>query len=519
MKIAKQYLSMIFVFAISICVPLCAQEDAINKQQVYGQALYERTCSIIDENDSSAQKTAENLVQIIMADQEIYVLLNIGKNEGFTVAELLGFAKTIAQENEDQEVVQILQNVEQEAAKNWFSKHPVITTMSALVIAAGGVFAYLQKDYLKQLFFDYLEKLGFGVKPTQTDAERLAAEQEIARIAAEQEATRLAAEQAAARLAAEQETQRIATKNAELTRRKEQEDADFWANAFKIERAKEAAKLVAEQEAEAKGLEAGQAEVERFDRALQEASMTNEEVAKLIAGEQAQIEEEKEANAEVNSGDGAETDSDSLSDEKPQAPEVNSEEPQVFEIKPEESVVNLESEASTERKLTVTPEEAVTSEEVSSEANEHADAADLAIEYLGQESSSEENPAVITEAKSEVIAEETIEEEHDRIAATLEEQFALASTDETDSEEENVLEIEVMGENLEGLINDPIIDGSETAGTEIVAEDTQVISEVTTETKSEVVAEENPVATTEEQTITEEKTEEQSQVDETLFWL
>ncbi len=330
MKIAKQYLSMIFVFAISLCVPLCGQEDSINKQQVYGQALYERTCSIIDESDSNSG-AAENLVQTIMADQEIYVLLNIGKNEGFTVAELLGFAKTIAQENEDQEVVRILQGVEQEAAKNWFSKHSVITTMSALVIAVSSIFAYIQKDYIKQLFFDYLEKLGFGVKPTQTEAERLAA----AQLAAEQEAAQLAAEQEAARIKA-------------LTRQTEQEDADFWSKAFKTQRDKEEeiARIAAEQEEAEKQLAVGHvelarfkaeqetlkvAEVERlmqFDRELNEASMTTEELAAiLIEEERAQKEEEKKSNAEVISENGAETDLDSLIDVIPADasanPEVN----------------------------------------------------------------------------------------------------------------------------------------------------------------------------------------------------
>lgn len=219
MKIAKQYVRMIFVLAISLCVPLCAQEDAkINKQQGYGQALYERTCAILDESEGNAQKAAENLVHTIMADQEIDVLLNIGKNEGYTVDELITFAKAVAQENEDQEVVNLLQNVQQEAAKNWFSKNPVITTVGALAIAAGSFIAYFKQEFVKQLFSDCLQKLGFDVQVVnqpanepvnQTEVERLAAEQ--ARIVAEQEAQRVAAEQQEAlRIAAEEEAQRLA---------------------------------------------------------------------------------------------------------------------------------------------------------------------------------------------------------------------------------------------------------------------------------------------------------------------
>lgn len=217
---------MVFIFAISLCVPLYAQqEDSINKQQIYGQALYERTCAILDETDANAQKLAENLVHTIMADQEIYALFNIGKNEGFTVAELLTFAKTIAQENEDQEVVEILQNVQEDAAKNWFTKNLVITTVGALVVAAGGIIAYLKQEAIIDLFSQLAEKLGFGVQPPQqTEAERQAAEQ--ARIAAEQELARIeaeleeakrelaAGEQKSARLKAEQK----ALKEAELER-------------------------------------------------------------------------------------------------------------------------------------------------------------------------------------------------------------------------------------------------------------------------------------------------------------
>ena len=70
-----------------------AQDEAITKQQAYGQALYERTCVIVDGNDNSAQITADLLVQKIIADESIYELLTLGEQEGYTAVNFLGLHK------------------------------------------------------------------------------------------------------------------------------------------------------------------------------------------------------------------------------------------------------------------------------------------------------------------------------------------------------------------------------------------------------------------------------------------
>jgi len=287
MKVAKPYFSMIFMFIISFSMPLCAQEKAAHKEQVYAHALYERTCSIVDDNDSSTQQAADHLIKKIIADQEIYELLTMGKNEGFTVAELFEFAKKVAQENEDQEVTRVLVGVQEEMARSWFSVHPIMI----LAIATGGVIAYFKRDVITQLFFDCLEKLKSYVKPvSQTVQEqRLAAEQaqreleEAARLAAEaeQEAERTALEQAEReareRLTAEQEAQRIV----EEQKRKDQEDAVFW-SAAQEKQAKAAQKAEDEKLAE-------------IEKQAQQEFLEQEAVrvadAERLATEQAQIEE------------------------------------------------------------------------------------------------------------------------------------------------------------------------------------------------------------------------------------
>ena len=138
MKITKQYLSVACAFALSICMPLSAQDEAITKQQAYGQALYERISVIVGDNDSSTPAAVNLLVQKIVSDDAIYDLLSLGQDEGYTVVELFEFAQKTAQENEDQEVVQILQAVQEEVSKSWFLANPIVL----LAVAASGFMAY-----------------------------------------------------------------------------------------------------------------------------------------------------------------------------------------------------------------------------------------------------------------------------------------------------------------------------------------------------------------------------------------
>jgi len=230
MKIAKQYL---IACVFTLCMTLSAQTSDEIKQQAYGQALYERICDIIENTETSAQKTSDYLVQMIIADEAIYKILTVGKKEGYTSAELLEFAKRTAQKNEDQEAVQVLQEVEQEVSKNWFSKHPIMT----LCIAAGVLYTYLRWDSLPILFSSVLESLGLKQQTEnnqgqnnqgqQTEDEKRAAEQarrdqEVQRLAAElkQKEQEVAARLAAEKEAAEQEAQRLAAEKAQKEKEK-----------------------------------------------------------------------------------------------------------------------------------------------------------------------------------------------------------------------------------------------------------------------------------------------------------
>ncbi len=54
------------------------RKDAINKQQAYGQALYDRPVTL-SMRMKQCSKAAEPLVRKVMADEEVYVLLSMGK--------------------------------------------------------------------------------------------------------------------------------------------------------------------------------------------------------------------------------------------------------------------------------------------------------------------------------------------------------------------------------------------------------------------------------------------------------
>lgn len=201
MKIAKQYVTILCVFLVSVCVARNESNDAVINQCALARALYERIYDIVDDN--GMQTEVDQLAQKIAADEGIYVLLNLGKEEGYTIADLFEIVKRMAREEDQQEIVQVLDGAQQELSKSWFAKHPVM----CVAIAAGGIIAYLKRDIVMHMLGSLLNKLGLRT------VERDLAE-EAARLEAERVAAELAAREQAARVAAEQEAQRLATERA-----------------------------------------------------------------------------------------------------------------------------------------------------------------------------------------------------------------------------------------------------------------------------------------------------------------
>jgi hypothetical protein len=227
MKIAKKYAGLV----CAIVMMVCAQEDVFNKEQEFGQALYERACNIV--NNSNNSETIANLVHTCIADQEINDLLSIGKHKGYTLVELLQFAKKAAQENGDEEVEHILSDMEEEVSKSWISKHPVLL----LGMAATALVTYFKRDLIAHLFARCLQTLGIRAAD---QSQRLPHNNTDLEVMRRQEEARLAEEQARLEMEEAKQRQQL-EEQARLRRQGEQ-----------AEQQREAAKKDAQIEAEIK---------------------------------------------------------------------------------------------------------------------------------------------------------------------------------------------------------------------------------------------------------------------------